>query len=157
MRLFLLGYFGLISVQAMAGPNGTVRVIDGDTIDVGGTRVRLYGVDAPEVSQTCDTAEGVTWACGDWVRGVLETRIEGRIADCEFHGWDRYDRVIGTCHVDGRDIAEELVRDGLAFAYRRYSLDYVKVEKAAAAKGRGLWGSVLQSPEDYRHAHKREG
>jgi len=141
--------------STVTGPSGRVAVVDGDTIDVGGIRVRLHGIDAPEVSQTCETDEGVVWACGDWVRSELEMRIEGRNAICEAHGQDRYDRVIAICRVDGRDIAAALVRDGLAFAYRRYSLDYVADENAASHAGRGLWDGVIQSPEAYRRAKRR--
>lgn len=157
VRLFLVGVLALMPVQASAGPSGTVRVIDGDTLDVGGVRVRLHGIDAPEVAQTCETKGGVIWACGNWVRAELEARIEGRKATCEAHGWDRYDRVIGTCRVAGIDIGEAMVRDGLAFAYRRYSLDYVQAENAAELAHRGLWGSEVQAPEAYRRSHKWGG
>lgn len=135
---------------------GLVRVIDGDTIDVGAIRVRLFGIDAPEMSQTCRKKDakdqGGLWRCGVWVRDELRKRISGRKAICENRGIDRYGRVIGVCRVDGQDIARELVRDGLAFAYRRYSMDYVGVEKAAEGSQRGLWGSIVQTPEKFRHS-----
>src|SRR5687767_8406773 len=66
-----------IASAASADLAGPVRVIDGDTLDVGGTRVRLHGVDAPESAQMCLDGEGQGWACGDWATEEARARWEG--------------------------------------------------------------------------------
>ncbi|WP_436397589.1 thermonuclease family protein [Roseobacter sp. S98] len=138
------------SAFALAGVTGEVRVIDGDTLDVGDTRVRLHGIDAPEQDQTCKTEQGQRWNCGAWVSDTVRDRYAGEMADCEETDRDRYGRVVAVCFVDGTDIGEALVRDGLAFAFRRYSMDYDLAEKSAAVRDAGLHASRVQSPSQFR-------
>jgi len=141
----------VIGFAALAGDvDGRVTVIDGDTIDVGSTRVRLYGIDAPEAGQTCRNANGAVWRCGAWVTEVARERFQNRQARCAFRDYDRYGRVVASCLVDGEDIAANLVRDGLAFAYTRYSKAYAALETSASARRTGLHASSVQSPEAYR-------
>jgi len=135
---------------ALADFSGPIRVIDADTWDVGGERVRLFGIDAPERDQTCETKQGQTWACGDWATDQARARYSGHTATCERITTDRYGRTVARCLSDGRDVARDMVADGLAFAYRRYSMDYDLEEKGAAVNARGLHASVVQSPSDYR-------
>lgn len=129
---------------------GSLTVVDGDTVDVGSTRIRLYGIDAPERDQPCTTANGQDWACGEWVTRKLRDRYQGALARCQPVTQDRYGRTVARCAVDGADIARVLVQDGLAFAYRRYALGYDLDEKAALVARRGLHGHVLQAPARYR-------
>lgn len=131
---------------------GTLRVIDGDTVDIGQVRVRIFGIDAPEMDQSCENQAGDTWSCGLWVTAQLRSEFEGRQANCETIDIDRYGRVVGRCFVDGVDIARQLVQNGLAFAYRKYSMDYDFDEKAAAIAGRGLHASKVQAPSAHRKA-----
>jgi endonuclease YncB( thermonuclease family) len=135
---------------AFADFSGPVRVIDGDTLDVGTVRVRLHGIDAPEMAQSCVTRTGRDIACGVWVRDETERRLAGRAARCTALDTDRYGRTVARCVVGGRDIGAELVSDGLAFAYRKYSDDYVRVELAAAGAAKGLHAMQVQSPEQFR-------
>ena len=137
-----------------ADVNGTVRVIDGDTFDVGGVRVRIHGIDAPEVDQTCTHPQRGEWACGAFVRDEVRDRYQGQFADCRQRDMDRFGRIVGTCFVDGQDIAEAIVSDGLAEAYRRYSMDYDLAEKAAQVRGAGLWSSDMQTPAEFRAAQR---
>lgn len=139
-----------VSGAAFGDVTGRVSVIDGDTLNVGGMRVRLYGIDAPETAQTCRTHEGSVWACGAWVTEVVRNRFENRIASCAPRDTDRYGRLVAACEADGEDIAGLLVANGLAFAYRRYSLAYTGLEQLAAARRVGLHDSIVQSPERYR-------
>lgn len=148
MALLALGPGG----AALAGPEGRVRVVDGDTLDVGGVRVRLFGIDAPETDQHCRLRDGSDWACGAWSAREVRARYEGARAVCDDLGTDRYGRVIGRCRVAGRDIAGEIVGAGLAQAYRRYSDDYLDAEKAAAVAGRGIFGAEMADPADHRAA-----
>ncbi len=129
---------------------GSVRVIDGDTFDVAGTRIRLHGIDAPEQDQTCETEQGTTWACGAWVTSQVTTLYEGKPAFCLVVDQDRYGRKVARCQVGGKDVGREIVSAGLAFAYAKYSKDYVLDEKSAAVKDRGLHASRLRSPAQHR-------
>jgi len=154
--IFLL--FFAISLLAASyvlaeSPNGPIRVIDGDTLDVGGTRVRLHGIDAPEARQRCETEQGVSWDCGAWVSREVRARYQGKTAVCEPLDRDRYGRIVARCVVGGQDMGAMLVGDGLAFAYRRYSMDYDLIEKQAAVAERGLWAMRVQDPAAFR----REG
>lgn len=129
---------------------GRIHVIDGDTFVVGGTKVRLFGIDAVETDQTCVTEQGVTWPCGEWVTDAVSQTYKGQSASCQPVDTDRYGRVVARCSVQGEDIGRALVRAGLAFAYRRYSLEYDLDEKAAAVADVGLHASRVQAPGQFR-------
>ena len=145
MLRLLLCLLCFLPVTAFSDPSGTVRVVDGDTFDIGGTRVRLHAINAPEADERCSNGQGSDWACGAWVTGETRTLFEGRLARCQQTDVDRYGRVVATCDVAGRDMGEVLVSSGLAFAYRRYGMDYDLTEKQAVVAGRGLHGTALAS------------
>ena len=130
---------------------GETRVIDGDTLEVKGERVRLKGIDAPEKGQLCENAAGNRYPCGQVVIGVLLGRIGDRNVACAIDRQrDRYGRALGVCSVHGEDLNAWLVSQGYAFAYRRYSLRYVKQEEAARTAGRGLWAGDFVAPWNWR-------
>lgn len=135
---------------------GALRVIDGDTFVVAGTRIRLVGVDAPETDQTCTTATGAGYACGAWVSQTVRAAWQGRRATCAPTGTDRYGRTLATCRIGGGDLGAALVRRGLAFAYRAYSSAYVGEELAARRAGAGIWAYRIESPSAWRAAERRE-
>lgn len=145
----------LISAPVWADVSGPIHVIDGDTLNVGETRVRLHGIDAPEKDQMCGGNGTPGWRCGDWIVGELRARYEGRRAVCTVLDTDRYGRSVARCVVDGQDIGQALVRSGLAFAYRKYSMDYDLDEKGAAVNGRGLHGQGVQTPSEFRAQERR--
>ncbi|MEY3309419.1 MAG: hypothetical protein RLZZ413_3457 [Pseudomonadota bacterium] len=130
---------------------GTARVVDGDTIEMSGQTLRLIGIDAPELAQPCER-DGKPWACGDWSRDALRTRLSGRDLSCSGTDQDRYGRWLVTCRLGGRDLGQVLVRDGVAFAYRRYSAIYVPDEAKAQQERRGLWEGSTETPEDFRRS-----
>ncbi|MEO0937963.1 MAG: thermonuclease family protein [Pseudomonadota bacterium] len=144
---FVLCFAGLPALADISGP---IRVIDADTIDVGGQRVRLYGIDAPEIDQTCATEHGVAYHCGQWVRQKVAERFQHRIARCTALTIDRYGRRVATCDVGGADMGQVLVQEGWAFAYRRYSMAYDLDEKGAAIRDAGLHALRVQSPAQFR-------
>lgn len=154
LRLCTLFVLCLAGVPAVAAdrPTGVIRVIDADTWDVGGARVRLFGIDAPELDQTCTRPGGEVWACGLWATQQARHRFDGRLATCDPLDTDRYGRIVARCAVSGRDAGRDFVSDGLAFAYRRYSMDYDLDEKSAAINSRGLHRSKVQSPAAFRRA-----
>lgn len=134
----------------LAGFSGKVVVIDGDTIDVGDVRVRIHGIDAPESGQKCISAQNISWDCGAWVDRQVRKRFQGKVATCTRVDIDKYGRVVATCDVGGEDLGQILVSDGLAFAYRKYSMVYDLDEKGAAVNDRGLHASRVQTPSQYR-------
>ena len=147
----------LVLILALVAPplgaltlEGQARVIDGDTLDVAGDRVRLFGIDAPERSQPCDR-NGQVWACGEWARVVLADRLQTAAVSCAVQDHDQYGRAVAICLVGGADLGQIMVAAGAAQAYRRYSDRYVVAESAAAAARRGIWAARMQTPESYRH------
>lgn len=129
---------------------GTAKVVDGDTIDIGVVRVRLHGIDAPEAAQTCQDAFGAEWQCGIAAAYRLAELVDGRPIECLALDRDQYGRVIGRCFVDGADQNAIMVEEGLAWAYRHFSDDYVGLEQTAQAQVLGIWQGPAQAPWDYR-------
>ncbi|MBB3993499.1 endonuclease YncB(thermonuclease family) [Sulfitobacter undariae] len=146
-------------LQANLSPqefSGKLRVIDGDTFEVGGVKVRLHAVDAPESDQTCETNQDKDWACGGWVTKVVSDRYEGASAQCQQMDIDRYGRVVARCTALGEDIGGWLVSEGFAFAYVQYGADYVEIEREAAANDRGLHAVKMQTPAAHRKARRTQ-
>ncbi len=122
-----------------SGITGSARVIDGDTIDVAGVRVRLEGIDAPESDQRCPRVWLGTWACGREATEHLARLLRDRTVSCRSSGLDAYQRMLGVCTVEGLEINADMVRQGLAWAFVKYSQSYVAVEADARAARRGIW------------------
>lgn len=138
---------------------GVASVIDGDTIEIHGRRIRFHGVDAPEAGQPC-TRDGRNWPCGRRAAQALQDFLDKRPVECIGEKIDRYGRIDARCSVDGADVEAWLVREGWALAYRRYSADYVGEEADARAAGRNIWSGTMTRPERYRReqeAAAREG
>jgi hypothetical protein len=113
--------------------------------------VRLEGIDAPEIAQTCQTASGASWDCGVVAAKMLRGLAEHKDLACDRTGTDRYHRVLATCFGDdGIDIDEEMVRAGLAWAYVKYSVAYVGVEAEARRAKIGVWQGPAEAPWDFR-------
>lgn len=131
---------------------GGASVVDGDTLRVGSRTIRLHGIDAPEQGQLCDLPDGGNWPCGQ----VAADRMAQLTADvslaCRFIENDRYGRVVAKCWAESRDLGEALVGEGMAWAFRRYSEDYIAVETIAQADGIGIWQVQTQTAWDYRRA-----
>ncbi len=128
---------------------GEARIIDGDTIEIGGERIRLHGIDAPEARQAC-TAGGTEWLCGEASSVALADRTEGRVVTCRGNRRDRYGRLIAVCFEGDDDLNAWMVREGWAVAYRRYAHDYVEAEAEARGAGRGMWAGEFTEPSVWR-------
>jgi endonuclease YncB( thermonuclease family) len=131
---------------------GQASVIDGDTIEIHGTRIRLFGIDAPESGQTC-TVQGKAWPCGRRAALALSDKIGRHVVECRPKDRDRYGRVVAVCLADGNDINGWMVAEGWALAYRQYSSDYVNQERSAANAKRGMWQGQFEPPWDWRRNH----
>jgi endonuclease YncB( thermonuclease family) len=128
------------------------RVIDGDTLDLGHERFRLIGIDAPELHQTCDDAQGRTWACGRAARKRLVELVNQVDVSCVPRSRDRYGRALAVCSAGAvPDLGEALVRDGYAVNYSRYTDVYLAAENEARAARRGIWQGRFENPEHWRH------
>ncbi len=130
---------------------GHARVVDGDTVEVGGARVRLWGIDAPEKRQECRSGRK-TWACGGLAEAALRSRAAG--LRCEEKGKDRYGRVLGVCFEGPDDINAWLVSEGWALAYRQFAKVYVPEETEARARKRGIHRGEFVAPWDWRRGKR---
>ena len=126
-----------------------VTVIDGDTIRLGDVKIRFSGIDAPEINQTCVASEGKV-ACGKISRDLLIEKVTNNKISCTDEGKDFYERVLGECFVNGESLSSYLVREGFAFAYRKYSNKYIEDEEYAKFNKLGMWSMEFQYPWDYR-------
>jgi endonuclease YncB( thermonuclease family) len=133
--------------------SGTARVIDGDTITISGTHIRLHGIDAPESSQTCTRKAG-TWACGLAATAVLTDLVRGKSTTCRARGLDSYGRTLAVCFTGSLNINARMVRDGYARAFYRYSWQYVLEETLARFSGVGIWQGTSQAPWEYRASRR---
>lgn len=136
--------------------SGPVRVVDGDTLDLDGARIRLHGIDAPERAQRCTAAAGRAWPCGREATLALTRMVAGRRPLCTERDRDGYGRSVAVCTVDGRDINRAMVAAGWAVAYTRYSRDYEGDEAAARRARLGVWQGGFERPDVYR-AERRGG
>jgi endonuclease YncB( thermonuclease family) len=142
---------GEVRFGVAAGPlSGVVRVIDGDTINIGETRVRLEGIDAPETAQTCGRRWFGSWPCGAAATAQLVKIIGDKAVSCQPRGLDKYGRTLAVCFVDGRDINAQMVRQGYAWAFVKYSKSYVGEEAQARAEGLGIWQGEAMPAWEFR-------
>jgi endonuclease YncB( thermonuclease family) len=130
---------------------GQASVIDGDTIEIHGTRVRLYGIDAPEHDQLCNDPRGDRYRCGQVASNALAGFIGRQAVACVEVDRDRYRRTVAVCSVGKVDLADWMVRGGLAVDWPRYSKgDYAPAEAEARGKQIGMWGGRFVEPWRYR-------
>lgn len=150
-------WLGLCAVLLAASPalaqtlSGPAEAVDGDTLIIAGTRIRLNAIDAPETDQTCLDAKGTPFACGILARDRLRAKIGKASVTCRGEGADRYGRTLARCTLHGEDLNRWLVAEGLALAYVQYSNQYVVAEAGARDARKGLWAGAFTAPSDWRH------
>ena len=143
----------VVSSPAYARIVGPATVTDGDSIRVSGSRIRLFGIDAPESKQTC-VASGQRWRCGRSATSALRKVIAGRPVVCTERDRDRYGRIVAVCRAGGEDINAWMVAQGMAVAYTKYSRAYVGQQRSAKAARRGLWRGDFVAPWDWRRGKR---
>ncbi|BBC01962.1 MULTISPECIES: thermonuclease family protein [Bradyrhizobium] len=130
---------------------GRVSVVDGDTLEIHGTRVRLWGIDAPESTQLCRGDDSLQYRCGTKAANNLDAFIARRPVTCIPVSLDQYGRIVATCSVDGADLGEWLVRRGLALDWPQYSKrKYSAAQREAEHAQRGMWEGSYVEPWRYR-------
>src|SRR5262245_31494109 len=140
-----------------AGPTltGRARAIDGDSLELAGAQVRLFGIDAPEGRQDCRDGAGQRYPCGREAARALAAAVNGRSVTCTSVEHDRYDRNVAICTVDGRDLGELMVRSGHAIELPQHSRGrYSAAEREARSAKRGIWGGTFEEPATWR---RRQG
>ena len=138
-----------ISSSAAADITGSAYVIDGDTIDISDVRIRLNGIDTPEIDQICRT-NGLIWYCGVEATKAMRLLTKGKHVTCIGDTKDQYGRLIANCFVGDLNLNAAMVESGMALAYRYYSLEYVEQENFAREAKQGLWSGEFIAPWDWR-------
>ncbi len=134
---------------------GSARVIDGDTIQIGENRIRLFGIDAPERHQTC-SANSVEYACGLAATAFMQKMVQDVTVTCLEKARDRYSRIVATCSTVGGDLGLRMVANGHAVDYTQYSRGaYKDAEDAARTERLGIWAGTFTRPDQYRREHRR--
>jgi endonuclease YncB( thermonuclease family) len=140
------------------GPDANIVSIDGDTLRAGnGAEYRIFGIDAPELKQTCEEANGKAWLCGRAAKVKLTKLIKGGDVTCEIKDTDRYGRNVGLCSAAGvPDVGEVLVREGYAIDLGgKTGYAYADVEREAREAKRGIWRGTFQRPSAWRQDNPR--
>ena len=152
MKIIIAVLLALTCAPAAAGNIvGQASVIDGDTIEIHGTRVRLFGIDAPESAQTCHDADEKAYRCGQQAANAVAEFVGSQTVTCVQRDVDRYGRTVAVCRACGIDVADWLVRAGLALDWPRYSKGaYTAAQKAADGGHVGMWRGPFVEPWLYR-------
>lgn len=122
--------------------------VDGDSLEIGTSRIRLMGIDAPEYDQSCKNAAGKLYPCGQQSADFLAQLIKNRNIVCHIHKKDKYDRDLCTCYAGNTDINAEMIRSGHAIVYLESAYD--SLQRAAQAQKIGIWNGIFMHPRLFR-------
>lgn len=152
LKWLAVAILSLLATDAVvADESGRASVIDGDTLEIHGTRIRLWGIDAPESDQLCRDADAAHYRCGAKAANALHDFIGGRVVNCVEVDRDRYRRSVAVCSVGSVDLADWMVRQGLALDWPQYSQRAYAEEQADAQRHeRGVWEGSFVPPWRYR-------
>jgi endonuclease YncB( thermonuclease family) len=157
LSLLIAGGLAVLGIVVERPPGRTIeglaRIVDGDTLWIGQSKIRLRGIDAPELRQSC-TIQRQSYACGHAATEALRQHLKGNPIVCRISGRDRYERLLARCLLDGDDIGAWLVREGLAVSY---GSDYEREESAARKRKAGLWAGGFERPGAWRQRNGPHG
>ena len=131
------------------GFTDVLKVVDGDTIVLNGEKIRFAGIDTPELKQKCIKNDQKVF-CGVLAKKLLLEKIGNKTPKCIREGKDIYKRTLAECFINGESLSVFLVRNGYAFAYRKYSDKFIKEEEFAKKNKNGLWSMKFEYPWDFR-------
>jgi len=126
-----------------------IKVIDGDTIHLNGEKIRFSGIDTPELKQTCSKNNEIIF-CGIEAKKLLVDKIASNEINCISEGKDQYKRTLAECFVNDLSLSSYLVKNGYAFAYRKYSKKFIADEDFARSNNLGMWSMKFEYPWDWR-------
>ena len=150
MSLIKLSLYLFFGILIFSSANSDLLIVtDGDTIRIGDERIRFSGIDAPEIKQTCIYQE-IEFKCGEFSKNLLIEKISNQEVSCIRENTDQYGRTLAECFVGKESLSSYLVREGYAFAYRKYSDKFILDEEYAQSKGNGMWSMDFMFPWDFR-------
>ena len=151
IKVFLLISICLIFflITSFDVKSNKVKVVDGDTIHLNGQKIRFSGIDTPEINQVCNKNDEVI-KCGILAKELLISMIGNNKVKCVNEDVDRYKRILAECFVNNQSLSKFLVREGFAFAYRKYSTKFIEDEDYAKKNKKGMWSMTFEYPWDYR-------
>ncbi len=153
--LFALAVSLLPATATAADITGMAKVREGHLVQIGTTRIRLGGIDAPSVDQLCLNTKGERWTCGIAARDELAHHADNKAWACHPIRTDRRGRQVARCEVDGEDIQKWMVKSGWALSYVQFSHDYDADEAAAREAKAGMWQGAFIAPWDWRVRNKK--
>ncbi len=149
MRLVIIFLYLIFNNLSAEEISGIPKIIDGDTVRISIYKIRLEGIDAPEIRQICKKNKR-EYFCGRVSREKLDAKVKGNNIVCKTYSRDRYKRYLATCYINELNLNQWMVRNGHALAYRRYSKKYITDEDFAKKNKLGLWQGNFIDPEKWR-------
>ncbi|MDG2312902.1 MAG: thermonuclease family protein [Alphaproteobacteria bacterium] len=129
---------------------GKATITDGDSLKIFNRKVRLFGIDAPEMKQKCTNDISALYNCGKVAKNALINKISTEKVYCHYKDLDRYRRALSICWVKNINLNDWLVYNGYAVAYTRYSNKFIKSEMRARREKMGIWAGSFEMPEVWR-------
>ena len=145
VALLLVGA-ALVAERYIPALTGAVRLADGDSLELGTERIRIEGIDAPELHQNCGPPNA-EWPCGRRAKDTLQKIVDSGEVTCRPVDRDRYGRDVSICEVGGRDLGKAMVEQGFAVAF---GTAYLAEERAARSAKRGIWAGPFEMPAEWR-------
>lgn len=160
-RIVNFSYIVVMALMAIAGylkvaSAEFVKIVDGDSLEIGTRRIRLLEIDAPEFKQYCFTAEGKKYNCGIEALKYLKKMLKEADfkVDCQFKRKDRYKRELAICYAGGKNLNLEMLKAGWAVTYLSDQEDFLSAEKEAKEHKNGIWQGKFMRPEYYRRLNR---
>lgn len=149
--LFVFRYCSVASAEF-------VKVVDGDSLEIGKRRIRLLGIDAPEYKQYCYDNRGQRYDCGIEAQRYLRQLLKQANfkVSCLKRETDRYERELSVCYADGKNLNLAMIESGWAVTYRTEKNKYIEAEQKAQKEKSGVWQGKFMRPEYYRRLHRRK-